>query len=94
MKRELTSAFKGHGPLGLVVCAEGWKDVTADAMKFKFGYLAQWVKIAEMAVVTDLQTFLALLKWIDPILPTIEMRSFSSSDVAAAEAFASDLRHS
>lgn len=95
MERELTPALQGGHPLGLIVRAEGWKDITADAiaedMKFEFGLLAQWAKIAKMAMVTDLQAFAAVLKWIDPILPMIDMKSFSSSEVAAAEAFASDL---
>lgn len=95
MERELTPALKGDGPLGLIVRAEGWKDITADAIaedaKFEFGMLAEWSKVARMALVTDLQAFAALLKWIDPVLPMIEMKSFGSSEVAAAEAFASDL---
>lgn len=95
MERELTPALKGDGPLGLIVRAEGWRDMTANAMvedaKFEFGMLAQWSKIAKMAIVTDIQAFAAVLKWIDPILPMIDMKAFSSSDVAAAEAFASDL---
>ncbi|WP_415184190.1 STAS/SEC14 domain-containing protein [Phaeovulum sp.] len=95
MERELTPALKGAHPLGLIVRAEGWKDITAGAlaedMKFEFGLLAQWSKIAKMAMVTDLQVFAALLKWVDPILPMIDMKSFASSEVAAAEAFASDL---
>lgn len=95
MERELTPALKGGHRLGLIVRAEGWKDITADAltedMKFEFGLLAQWSKIAKMAMVTDLQAFAALLKWVDPILPMIDMKSFPSSEVAAAEAFASDL---
>ena len=95
MERELTPALKGDRPLGLIVRAEGWKDMTADAMaedaKFEFGMLAEWSKIAKMALVTDLQAFAALLKWIDPILPMIDMKSFGSSDVAAAEAFVSDV---
>lgn len=95
MERELTPVLKGDGPLGLIVRAENWQDLTADAMaedmKFEFGLLTQWAKIAKMAFVTDLQAFAALLKWIDPILPMIEMKSFGASDIAAAEAFASDL---
>lgn len=95
MKRDLTPALKGDHPLGLIVRAEGWKDITADAiaedMKFEFGLLSQWAKIAKMALVTDLQAFAAVFKWIDPILPMIDMRTFGSSEVAAAEAFASDL---
>lgn len=95
MERELTPALKGDGPLGLIIRAEDWKDVTADAivedLKFEFGLLTQWSKIAKMAIVTDLQAFSALLKWIDPVLPMIDIRSFGSSDVAAAEAFVSDL---
>ncbi|WP_417605906.1 STAS/SEC14 domain-containing protein [Primorskyibacter flagellatus] len=50
MERELTPALQGDGPLGLIVRAEEWKDITADAMaedaKFEFGMLAQWSKIA------------------------------------------------
>ncbi len=95
MERDLTPALKGEGPLGLVVRAENLQDFTADAiaedMKYEFGMLTQWSKIAKMAVVTDLQALSALMKWIDPILPMIDMKSFSSSDVSAAEAFASDL---
>lgn len=95
MERVLTPVLKGDGPLGLIVRAEGLKDMTANAMaedaKFEFGMLAKWSKIAKMAVVTDLQAFAAVLKWIDPILPMIDMKAFGSSDVAAAEAFASDL---
>ncbi|WP_113913395.1 STAS/SEC14 domain-containing protein [Roseovarius dicentrarchi] len=95
MERELTPALKGDGPLGLIVRAEGWKDITADAMaedaKFEFGMLAQWSKIAKMAIVTDLQAFAAMLKWIDPILPMIDVKAFGSADVAAAKAFVSDL---
>lgn len=96
MARELTPVLSGgDGPLGLIIRAEGWKDITADAiaedMKFEFGLLTQWSKIAKMAFVTDLQAFSAMLKWIDPVLLAIDMKSFGSSDVDAAEAFASDL---
>lgn len=95
MERELTPALKGDGPLGLVIRAEDWTDLTADAMaedmKFEFGLLPQWAKIAKMAIVTDLQAFSALFRWIDPILPMIEMRAFPSSEAAEAHAFASDL---
>ncbi|WP_165802826.1 STAS/SEC14 domain-containing protein [Pelagivirga sediminicola] len=95
MERELTPVLKGDGPLGLIVRAENWSDITADAiaedMKFEFGLLTQWSKIARMALVSDLQAFGALLKWIDPVLPMIEMKCFASTEVAAAEAFASDL---
>lgn len=95
MERELTPALKGKGPIGLIVRAEEWRDLTAEAlaedMKFEFGLLTQWSKIAKMALVTDLQAFAAIARWIDPILPMIDIRCFASSDAAEAEAFASDL---
>ncbi len=95
MERDLTPVLKGDGPLGLVIRAEGLKDLTANALaedaKFEFGMMTQWAKIAKMALVTDMQAFGAVMKWIDPILPMIDMKSFGSTDVAAAEAFASDL---
>lgn len=95
MERELTPVLKGDGPLGLVIRTEGWKDMTANAIaedvKFELGLLTQWSKVAKMALVTDVQAFAALMKWVDPVLPMIDMRSFGSSDVAAAVAFASDL---
>ncbi|MCL3882557.1 STAS/SEC14 domain-containing protein [Marivita sp. GX14005] len=95
MKRELTPVLESEGPIGLVIRAEDWADATADAiaedMKFEFGQLPQWAKIAKLAMVTDLQAFSALLKWIDPVLPMIDMRSFASTEIEAARAFASDL---
>ncbi|WP_099827414.1 STAS/SEC14 domain-containing protein [Oceaniglobus indicus] len=95
MERDLTPVLKGDGPIGLIVRAEDWQDITADALaedaKFEFGMLARWSKVAKMALVTDLQAFAAVLKWMDPILPMIDMRAFASSEVAAAEAFVSDL---
>lgn len=95
MERDLTPVLRGDGPIGLIVRAEGLKDLTGDAMaedaKFEFSMMAQWAKIAKMAVVSDLQAVAALLKWIDPILPMIDMRAFGSSEVAAGERFAADL---
>lgn len=95
MYRDLTPVLQSDGPLGLVVRADGLQDLTADAMaedaKFEFGMMAQWSKIAKMAIVSDLQALAALTKWIDPILPMIEIRTFGSSDVAAAETFASNI---
>lgn len=95
MERDLTPVLQGDGPLGLIVRAEGLRDLTADAItedsKFEFAMMTHWAKIARMAVVSDLQALSALMKWIDPILPMIDMRSFGSSEIAAAEGFASDL---
>jgi len=95
MERELTPALMGDDPIGLIVRAETWADITGDAMaedaKFEFGLMTKWSKIAKMAIVTDLQAIAAMLKWVDPLLPMIDMRSFGASDVAAAEAFVSDI---
>jgi hypothetical protein len=95
MERALTPVLTGDQAFGLIVRAEGWKDMAADAMaadaRFEIRMLAHWSKIAKMAVVTDLQALAAVLKWFGPILPMIDMRAFGSSDVAAAEAFVSDL---
>ncbi|WP_299818937.1 STAS/SEC14 domain-containing protein [uncultured Jannaschia sp.] len=96
MERALTPALEGDGPLGLIVRAEDWTDITADAMaadaRFEFGLMTKWAKIARMAVVSDLQAFAAILRGADVILPMIEMRSFRASQVAEAEAFVRDLR--
>jgi hypothetical protein len=95
MEVALTPALKGDGPLGLIVRAENWKDITGDAIaedaKFETGHLLQWSKIAKMAIVTDLQAIAALMQWVDPLMPMIDMKPFGSADIAAAEAFASDL---
>lgn len=95
MERDLTPIIQGEGPFGLIVRADGLKDLTADAIaedaKFEFAMMSQWTKISRMAIVSDLQALAALLKWVDPILPMIDMRSFATSQVAAAESFVSDL---
>jgi hypothetical protein len=95
MERELMPALQGDASLGLIIRAEGLKDLTADALaedeKFEFGMMTQWAKIARMAIVTDLQALTALLKWVDPIAPMIDMRAFTSSEIAAAESFVCDL---
>ncbi|MEB8388286.1 STAS/SEC14 domain-containing protein [Rhodobacteraceae bacterium KMM 6894] len=95
MKRMLIPVIEGDGPLGLIVRAEMWKDITGDAMaedaKFEFGHLMQWSKLAKMAIVTDLQAIAAMMQWINPLFPMIDMKTFASTDVAAAEDFVSDL---
>lgn len=95
MERTLTPVLMGDGPIGLIVRAEDWKDITADALaedaKFEFGMLPQWSRITKLAIVTDLQAFTAIMRWINPILPMIDMQVFGSSNVAEAEAFVTDL---
>jgi hypothetical protein len=98
MERELTPVLEGDGPLGLIVRAETWADITGDAIaedaRFELGLMNKWAKVAKMAIVSDLQAVAALLRWVDPILPMIDMRSFPASKAAEAEAFVSDLPRS
>lgn len=93
MERVLIPALGGEGKLGLVVRAEDWTDISADAiaedMRFEFGLLTKWNKIARVAVVSDLEAFAAIIRWTNPIVPMTEMRAFGSSEVARARAFAS-----
>lgn len=94
-RRELTPLLEGAGRIGLVVRAEGMTDITADAiiedLRYEFSMLPKWAQIARMAVVSDKQAFAALVRWIDPVLPMIEMRAFPASQVEAARAFAANL---
>lgn len=94
-RRELAPLLDGDAPIGLVIRAEALTDMTGDAivedLRYEFSLLPKWSKIARLALVTDKQAFSAILRWIAPVLPMIDMRVFPSSEVDAARAFAADL---
>lgn len=94
MKRELTPALEAKGKMGLILNVADLDDLTGDALiadaKFEMSMMAQWNKIARVAVVTDQQAFEAILNWFDPILPMIDFRSFAPGDVAAAQDWAGE----
>ncbi len=95
LERDLTPFIEADGQKGLVLRIEDWDDMTADALaedaKFEFSLLPHAAKLAKVAVVTDKQLFEALFRWMDPVLPAMDLRTFGSADVEAARAWAADL---
>ncbi|RKF16819.1 STAS/SEC14 domain-containing protein [Roseovarius spongiae] len=96
MKRHLAPALESGDPMAIVVRAEDWHDMTGDALiadaRFEFGMLPQWSLVRRVAVVTDKQAFEALMRWIDPVLPMIELRTFAPADAQEAETWAAAFR--
>lgn len=92
MERALTSLLEGEDKISLVIRAEDWSDITADAlaedMRFELGMLPKLTKVARVALVTPKQGIAALVRWIDPVVPMVEMRAFGAGDVDAARDWA------
>ncbi|TDL79643.1 STAS/SEC14 domain-containing protein [Palleronia sediminis] len=95
LEQALGPKLEREGPMGLIVRAEDWADITADALaaeaRFELSKLARWSVFARMAVVSDLQAIGAILAWVDPLMPMIEMRRFDAAQASEAEAWVSDL---
>ncbi|WP_371156449.1 STAS/SEC14 domain-containing protein [Jannaschia sp. 2305UL9-9] len=94
MERELTPLLEGDGKISLVIRAEEWSDITADALaedlRFELKMLPKLTKVARVALVTSKQGLAALVRWIDPVVPMVEMRAFAAGDVQAARDWAAD----
>lgn len=78
---------------GLVVDMSDWTDITADALKedakFEFGLLGKLNRFPRMALISDKKFPRAVAKFFDPLVPAVEIRTFSSSEREQAMAFAS-----
>lgn len=90
----ITPMLEGDGRIGLLIDIVELEDMTGDAiaedMRFEFGMLAQWSKVARLALITDKKAFEAMMRWADPLLPSTEMLSFGPDRVEAARGWVAD----
>lgn len=80
---------------GLVVDMTDWSDITGDAIaedtKFEFGLLSKLSRFPRMALVSDKQFPQALARFLDPLFPSVAIRTFAAKEHDDAIAFASEL---
>lgn len=79
---------------GLVVDTTDWTDITGDALaedtKFEFGLLRKLNRFPRMALVSDKEFPKAVAKFFDPLIPTVEIRTFTANESDQAVAFAAE----
>ena len=78
---------------GLVVDMSDWTDITVGALKedakFEFGLLSKLNRFPRMALISDKKFPQAVAKFFDPLIPAVQMRTFTSSQREEAITFAS-----
>lgn len=87
----LNAALDEGKPLGVVIDMAGLSDMTGDAIiedaKRELALLPRLRRIPRVAVISDKQFVAAFVRWTDPLIPTTDMRVFTSSDADAARAW-------
>lgn len=95
MERDLTPFLTAEGRKAIVLRIEELDDMTGDALaedaRYELSLMKEWPKVAKLAVVTRKQAFDAMVKWIAPVLPMIEFRTFTPEDADEAQEWASDI---
>lgn len=93
--REFKPALDTAGRPGLVVDLTGFDDITAGAMLEdvveEFSLLDDLAKMPRTAVVTGNRTLAGLLRYLNPIIPRMELRSFTPDEITEAATWAADL---
>jgi len=94
----MEDAFEGKldtdARFGLVVDMADWTDITGEALaedaKFEFGLLGKLNRFPRMALVSDKKFPQAVAKFFDPLIPAVEIRTFTTRERDQAIAFASE----
>lgn len=81
--------------LCLLLDIEGFADMTVDAIeedvKFELGMLAKLSQFDKMAIVSDKQFVEAIVKYLDPLLPSVSIKTFGTDKRTEADAFVAAL---
>lgn len=89
---EVDARLARHDKVGVFVDLTGFHDLTPDAvakdLRFGFSKIGQWKRFPREAVLTDKQWIKALVKLLDPVIPSIEVQTFDPSQREAALAWA------
>jgi len=93
MEQAFAEQLESDDRFGLVVDMTDWSDITGDAIaedsKFEFGLLGKLARFPRMALISDKQFPRAIASWLDPVFPTVEIRTFGADAKAEAVSFAS-----
>ena len=92
---EFKPALDAAGRAGLVVDLTGFDDITRGAMLEdvveEFSLFSDLSKLPRAALVTGNRTLGGLVRYLNPIIPRMEMRSFAPDEITAAAEWAGDL---
>ena len=95
MEEAFKDKLDAEDRFGLVVDMIDWSDITGDAIaedtKFEFGLLGKLSRFPRTALVSDKQFPQAIAKFLDPLFPTVEIRTFTAKERDRAVGFASEL---
>jgi len=83
--------------MGFLVDMTDWSDMTADALaedvKFELRLLNTLRSFPKMAIVSKKQFVAAIMNFLNPLFPMIEIRCFGPEDYDRALTFAGDFPH-
>ncbi|MDF1854737.1 STAS/SEC14 domain-containing protein [Pseudooceanicola sp.] len=92
---EFHKALDSAGRAGLLVDLEEFTDVSAGAMLedvlHEMGLLGELSKMPRCALITDNRVMAGLVRYLNPIVPRMQVRAFGAKERAEAEAWAGDL---
>lgn len=84
-----------HERIGIMCDMTELSDVTGDALaedlRYELSLLGQWHKVPRTAVVTGKEWVSALMRVADPLIPTVEMKTFPPDKKNEAIDWAADL---
>lgn len=93
MEEAFRRQLDSDGRFGLVIDMSDWTDITAGALKedakFELGLLGKLNRFPRIALISDKRFPSALVKFFDPLIPAVEIRTFTSTERDEAIAFAS-----
>lgn len=93
--KQFKPALDEAGRVGLVVDMTGFEDITPGAMLEdvieELGLLDDLSKMPRAALVTGNRMLAGMVRYINPVIPRMEVRSFAPEDMSAAAEWAADL---
>lgn len=90
--KEVDARLERHEKVAIFADLTDFHDLTAEAaakdFKYSISKIGQWHRFPREAVVTDKQWLRTFIKFVDPVLPMVEVRAFGSDQRDEALAWA------
>jgi hypothetical protein len=94
LEREIEAKLARHGRIGIVADLTELKSVTPAALvkdiRYNLSKLGHWSQFPREAIITQRAWVASIAKAVDPVVPQVEVRSFSPEEQALAIAWAGD----